>query len=361
MTSAIVVGGGISGIAAAGALATAPQPVPRIDVVDRGHRLGGRMAVRTLRHGPWAGHIVDLGASYFTVGRPEFGALVDDWLARGLARPWSDRFAVIGADGHLDVHEGPMRFAAPAGLRSLVESLAEALPADVRVRSAAEAGQLRRGTGDRWALDVSAVSGANAPADAEEPRAMPMGADVVGLCQPTSQALQLLRSSPANDDLAGLADACAPRRYEPLLSLVAQWPTRSWDAFSGCFVNGDPTIGFIADDGDRRGDGAAVLVAHSTPGFARPFLSDPDRATEQLVAAVRRLLDIGAPVTAEVKRWAAARPATDDGGGADGRFLLDPSGVGVAGDAFSQRPRIEAAWLSGRALGSALAALAAAS
>jgi len=46
---------------------------------------------------------------------------------------------------------------------------------------------------------------------------------------------------------------------------------------------------------------------------------------------------------------------------ADARFLLAPGGVGVAGDAFSQRPRIEAAWLSGRALGTALAALADAS
>ncbi len=356
MTSAIVVGGGISGIAAAGALASAPRPVGRIAVIDRGHRLGGRMAVRTLRSGPWAGHVVDLGASYFTVGRPEFGAVVDDWLASGLARPWSDEFSVISADGTRSSHPGPMRFAAPDGLRSLVEDLAAALPEEVSTRSASDAARLRRGAIRPWGIDVAPLAPDRAHHTPEH-----IEADVVALCQPTSQAADLLRASPSDAALTGLADACAPHRYEPLLALVAQWPHRTWDEFPGCFVNGDATIAFIADDGSRRGDGAAVLVAHSTSAFARGFLDDPSAAAEPLVAAVRRLLGVGAPVEVEVKRWGAARPATADGGGSDARFLLDPGGVGVAGDAFSQRPRIEAAWLSGRALGAALAALANAS
>lgn len=363
MTAAIVVGGGISGIAAAGALATAPRPVDRVAVLDRGRRLGGRMAVRTLRTGPWAGHIVDLGASYFTVGRPEFGAVVDDWLARGLARPWSEEFAVISTDGTLSIHRGPMRFAAPNGLRSLVEDLAAALPAGVAVRTDRNAAWLRRGAVRPWGLDAGPVTGGTSA----DPGAAAVGvdehieADVVALCQPTSQAADLLRESPNDPDLTGLADACARRRYEPLLALVAQWPQRSWEPFPGCFVNGDATIAFIADDGSRRGDGAAVLVAHSTAEFARGYLHEPNAAAEPLVAALRRLLDIDEPVAVEVKRWGAARPATDEVGSSDARFLLAPGGVGVAGDAFSQRPRIEAAWLSGRALGTALAALADAS
>ena len=46
--AAIVVGGGISGMAAAAALVE-DRPDRRVQVIDRGLRLGGRMAARTLR------------------------------------------------------------------------------------------------------------------------------------------------------------------------------------------------------------------------------------------------------------------------------------------------------------------------
>src|SRR3712207_1798371 len=81
------------------------------------------MSSRTLH-----GRAVDLGASYLTAqdGGP-FAAVVDDWVARGLARPWTDTFAVAGSDGIRETRTGPVRYAAPAGLRSLVADLAEGL------------------------------------------------------------------------------------------------------------------------------------------------------------------------------------------------------------------------------------------
>ena len=60
----LVVGGGVSGIACARALADSGRPVV---VRDRGYRLGGRMAVKTMGDRP-----VDVGASYFTVSVPAF-------------------------------------------------------------------------------------------------------------------------------------------------------------------------------------------------------------------------------------------------------------------------------------------------
>src|SRR5919199_3224902 len=91
----VVVGGGISGVACARALRAAGVPVR---VLDRGRRVGGRMALRRER---LAGveHIVDIGASYFTVSDPAFAAVVDDWRTRGLAREWTDTFTVLHADG----------------------------------------------------------------------------------------------------------------------------------------------------------------------------------------------------------------------------------------------------------------------
>jgi len=75
----IVVGAGISGVAAAREVKDAGLPVV---VVDRGRRIGGRMASRTIDGRP-----VDIGASYFTASDPAFTALVADWQQRGLAHP----------------------------------------------------------------------------------------------------------------------------------------------------------------------------------------------------------------------------------------------------------------------------------
>lgn len=333
----IVIGGGIGGMAAAASLA----PHGPVTVLDRGRRLGGRMASRTLRTGPWAGHVVDLGAAYLTVRRPEFAQVAEGWQNRGLLRPWTDTLAVADADGLTGTTTGLMRFVAPDGLRSLVEDLALHLPPNVNVRTAiAAVGVMSREHG--WRVLHGRVDSSHATVTQ---------ARTVAMCLPGPQAARLLPDGPT-----GLFSAAMSQRYDPVLSLVAQWPTRVWDAFAATFVNGDQVLASIADDGDRRGDGAAVLVAHSTPELAAAHLAEPDRALEPMVASVRRILRIAEePIVAQVKRWSYARAPQGPAGDADARFTLDPRGIGLAGDAFSANPRIEAAWASGRELGMALA------
>ncbi len=82
-----VVGAGLAGLACARALHDAGASVR---VLDRGRVPGGRLASRRLDDRP-----VDLGASYLTAEPgSRFAAVVDDWVARGLARPWTDTFRV---------------------------------------------------------------------------------------------------------------------------------------------------------------------------------------------------------------------------------------------------------------------------
>jgi protoporphyrinogen/coproporphyrinogen III oxidase len=76
MSSVVVVGGGISGLAAAYALATGPNP-PRITVLEGSPRLGGKLAGDVLEGVP-----VDLGAESVLARRPE---AVDLIKAVGLA------------------------------------------------------------------------------------------------------------------------------------------------------------------------------------------------------------------------------------------------------------------------------------
>ncbi len=291
-----VVGAGIAGIACARALTDAGQDVT---VLDRGRVPGGRMASRRL-----GGRYVDLGASYFTVSDPAFAEVVEDWRARGLAREWTATFDVY--DGSwCGPKSGPSRWAAPEGLRSLVTDLAHGLD----VRQQAEVAHVTQG----WE-----------------------GYDAVVLAMPDPQALAIL------DDPAVRA-LITDRAWDPVLVLAARWDKRVWD-WEGVFVNGSDVLDWVADDGARRGDGAPVLTAHSTPAFAGTRLAAPAAAAPELVAALEGL---GLPEPAEVlrvQRWTYAKPV-----GTRDALFGRVGAIGLCGDGWGAA-KVETAWRSGTAL-----------
>lgn len=307
MSDVVVVGAGLAGVACARELTAAGLDVR---VLDRGHRVGGRMASRRLWDRP-----TDLGASYLTASDPGFTAVVDDWAARGLAAPWTDTFAVLGEERRTST--GPVRWGAPRGLRSLVEDLADGLGVE-KVELA----------------DLSQLTGA------------------IVLAMPDPQAVRLCGDHPVARMLT--------REWEPVIAMAARWDARTWDGvsptgrFDGAFVNDDATIGWIADDGRRRGDDAPVLVVHSTPELAARHLADPTAAGPELVTALRRVMGLDEPADVHVHRWTFARPI----GEREASYALvdGPVGpVGVCGDGWGPKPKVETAWVSGTRLGRALA------
>ena len=222
-----VVGAGIAGAACAAALAGGGIEV---SLLDRGRAPGGRLASPELH-----GRRTDLGAAYFTVRDEQFGAVVADWTARGLVRPWTDTVAVLSPDGH-ERKAGPVRHAAPGGLRSLVRDL---LPED------ATAGR-----------EVASLS--------------ELDHDAVVLAMPDPQAARVLRTR--RGSLGRLRAGDRGRRR--LARAV-------WEDLEAAFVNNDPDITLIADDGARRGDGAPVLVVHTTAERARRHLGAPQRPSSR--------------------------------------------------------------------------------
>lgn len=296
-----VIGAGMSGAACAQALS---EHGIAVDVLERGRTGGGRMSSPTVRE-----RRVDLGAAYLTAKDESFSEVVDDWVRRSLARPWTDTFDVVSPDGR-DTSSGPVRYAAADGLRSLVRDL---LP-DVRYESHTDS------------VDV-------------------LDHDAVVLAMPDPQAARLI------------PDAFEWVDYEPVIAVAAGWPERCWDVSDAAFVNDDPDVSFIADDGARRGDGAPVLVVHTTAGRARRHLDRPDDAVAPALAAVRRLLGVAAgPTWTHVHRWTFAKPVGTHGDDAYG-LLTGGRPIGVCGDAWSPSgaPRVESAWLSGRRLAGAIA------
>jgi renalase len=283
----IVVGAGIAGLSCARELVDAGVPAR---VVERGRVVGGRLASKRID-----GRYADIGAAYLTADDPGFRGLLDTWRVAGLAHPWTDTFAVH-EDGKVSSATGPTRWAAPGGLRSLAEDLARE-------------------------LDVTLE---------HEVRELPSPADAVVLAMPGPQA-------------ARITDLGVPQEWSPVLAAVLTFAERGWDDFDGMFVNGHDVLATVCDDGSRRGDGAPVLVAHSTPDFARPYLDRPADAGGAMEKAVRDLL--GVP-SADVRmhRWTFAQPAPVDGG-----HFARKGNVYLCGDAFG-KPRVQTAWLSGRAV-----------
>lgn len=316
----LIVGAGLSGVAAAGSASGAGATVR---MFDRGRRIGGRMASRRLRDTGTAfdGRVVDYGASYFTVSDPGFREVVEAMIEDGVVRPWTDSFHVHNEGTMVGVRSGPMRYAAPGGLRTVVEFLARDLP-EVTTQTHVESVEV---SADR--VGVNGETG-----------------NALGLCMPQPQAERLLPSGTLPD--VGLT-------WEPVIAVTLVFEEKAWIDLDGVFVNDDPVLTWIADDGSRRGDGAPVLVAHVNPVFAAGHLDDPSGVLPQAIAATRRVLDIEPlPAWSWAHRWSLAKPmaALDDD------YWTHPElPLGLAGDAWAGGPRVEAAWLSGRALGSALA------
>ena len=295
-----IVGAGMTGAACATVLRAAGRPVR---ILERAHGPGGRMASPTLH-----GRRVDIGAGYFTVRDSGFAAVVDRWASAGLARPWTDTFTVLEPGQPPRSAGGPVRWAGPGGLRSLVRALLQ--PFDVQYEQN---------------VDV-----------------LPEG-DVV-LAMPDPQA-------------ARLVDVPDAVEYRPVITVVCGFDERSWPVSDAAFVNDHPDLAFVADDGARRGDGAAVLVVHSTAAVANRYLTDPERAVEPVVAGLTELLGTPAPRWTHVHRWTFAQPD----GRHDATFGVVPQGtrsVYLGGDQWCPdgSPRVESAWRSGTDLAEAILA-----
>jgi predicted NAD/FAD-dependent oxidoreductase len=185
-----------------------------------------------------------------------------------------------------------MRWSAPGGLRGLAASLATGLEI-------------------AYGVDVTELP----------------DAQYVVLAMPGPEALRIAELPEARD-----------QEWEPVLTAVLTYPSRSWDDFGGAFVNDHPVLATVCDDGARRGDGAPVLVAHSTPRFARER-----REHAAVVEAVGELLGIGSSPRAEFHLWPYAQPRPRPGD------FARSGNVYLCGDAFG-RPRVQTAWLSGRAV-----------
>jgi predicted NAD/FAD-dependent oxidoreductase len=177
--------------------------------------------------------------------------------------------------------------------------------------------------------------------------------DELVLATPPRQAAELL------SDLAGPARDAAERlsgALLPSLCAMAAFAAPLEGAAGGMFVVGDDVLGWAAHDGGKpRRGGAPTYVLH---GAAEWSLANYQRPEEQfakeLLAAFGRALGrataLPAPVHLVGHRWGYALA---DGEPPTSPFVLEPSGLGLCGDALGGG-RVEGAFVSGVELADAL-------
>lgn len=321
-----VIGAGVAGLACAQALR---ERGAEVSVFEKDEVPGGRAATLIEDCGPY-----DPGAQYFTAHSARFVAAVEQWQAAGLVERWRGRIVAFTNGAVEDKTESAERFVAVPGMRRLGVALAQGL--DVRYRQ--PIGRLQRRDG-AWHLAAEGATELLGPFDA------------VCTALPSPAAAALL------DGHTPLAEWARTVGWDAGWSVMLALGHRTGVDFAGAFVNDDPILGWAALDSakPRRGQVEGVAerwVLHAKPAWARRYIEMDEAAAARWLARafsarVRRNL---VPIKARALRWRCALPLNP----LPQRYLWDPERqLGMAGD-WCDGPRIEGAFLSGRALADAI-------
>ncbi|BCS31179.1 hypothetical protein TBR22_A03790 [Luteitalea sp. TBR-22] len=316
-----IVGAGMAGLSCGLRLREAGF---QVTVLDKGRGPGGRTSTRR------AAVPFDHGAQYFTARDAAFQAAVGDWMARGVVAEWTPR--MVAFDGPADPRASSdlPRFVGVPGMNAMAIDMAARL--DVRTSVTVSALDRR---GDGWYLATVADE--------------PLGPfDAVVLTAPPPQTATLLAAHPF---VAALRDV----EMAPCWAAMTSWADEVDVAFDAAFVNDGP-LSWVARDGSKPGrPHPHAWVLHASPAWSRAHLEEtPDEVLPRLLQAFEALARRPLPALAfsAAHRWRYAsvpRPLEQT-------HLWDrQAGIGVAGD-WCGGPRVEGAWLSGRALADAMLA-----
>ncbi|NMW31818.1 NAD(P)-binding protein [Altererythrobacter sp. RZ02] len=307
-----IVGAGMAGLACATELNK--QGIPTV-LFDKGRGPGGRMATRRAEHD---GEMLffDHGAQYFTAHDSTFTATIGKWLARGVVANWpaAGENAYVGIPGM----NGP--------LKHMAKSL------DVR-----------------WGTRITQVRSENAGWLLEHDG----GAEKVSHCVcaiPAEQTADLL--SDVMPDMARFADGVVS---DPCWTVMAAFD-RTLPIDTDTIWAPKADVSWASRNSakpDRSGPESWVIQASAV--YSREHLEDDAAvAAPKLLARFFEEAGITAvtPTYLTAHRWRYSMPRPN----ATPRVLWDEKRrIGAAGD-WLVKPKVEGAWLSGRAMAEAVVA-----
>jgi len=319
----LIIGAGIAGLSAARRLREAGVAADEIKVVDKGRGVGGRMASRRLET-PAGTARFDHGAQFFTTRSNAFSQAVASAVEAGAVVEWTRGFG-SEADGH-------PRWRGRDGMTSLCKWLAS------------DAG-LQPELGCRI-LDLAA-----------ELESSPV--DAVIHTAPVPQALATLSVAgllPTPD----LATRLATVAYKPTIAVLLA-PTvdpTGMPSHGGCQFVDHPGLAFVADNRAKGVSAQPSVTVHLSNELSAALwdATDAEIIDRALTLAADELGDAGDPtglLASQVQRWRYAGPV---------EVWPEPTVVwgtapcvALAGEAFAG-PKVEGAFLSGRAAAEAVLA-----
>ena len=322
-TPIVIVGAGLSGLVAARTLLDEGH---RTLVVDKARSVGGRLATRQI--GPAT---LDHGAQFFTVRSDEFRHHVDSWIDAGIVESWCEGFDQI---------DGYPRYRVNGGMSQLARHLAIGLDVVARVRA-----QSIIFDGEGWV--VSYDGGSRVP----------------------DQASGLISTAPVPETLAVLAsggvglgqhrDGLEALRYHRVIALLVTTAASPDLGHAGALQQPDhPTFSFVADNAQKGISATPALTFHTSHELSAELWDLDDAAIQaRLVPEAATVAGVSPDDFGDVqiKKWRYSGPVVPW----PERCLMlreDPAPLVMAGDAFGG-PKVEGAFLSGRAAGIAVADL----
>jgi predicted NAD/FAD-dependent oxidoreductase len=320
-----VIGAGIAGLNCARKLHAADVAVT---VFEKSRGLGGRVATRRLNSGVSFDH----GAQYFTARDEMFLAQVNQWCAAGTAALWQGRIVSLNHGTCTELSGNENRYVGVPTMNAIAKSLATGL--DVRTNTTV---QTIRHSDGKWHLRDAAGTDFGPY-------------DMLVSTAPPPQTLSLFGScSPM------LAETISKVTMAPCWAVMVQMHKPIELPFDAAFVNNSPLSWIARNSCKPKRDATDCWVLHASASWSRRHLEEsPDAVAgalvEQFWEATRTTPQ--APQLVAAHRWRYALPEEP----LSERYVVDQRRtLGVCGD-WCGGPRVEGAFLSGRALAESLLA-----
>lgn len=303
-----VIGAGVSGISASETLLKAGFEV---SLFDQGKAPGGRLGLRTLKLPPNENRNIDVGAAYFTARDPLFEEKVNEWISVELAFEWKEDFQVIENNQRI-TKPGPKRYVVRNGIKNLIFFELEKISNEINFFKDVKVESLT--------LDENRVIVNKSEFDAAV------------LAMPAPQAAKIVFGEELKNELNKV-------KFNPVL--VAWVALGDLAEFGGIFVNNDPEVSLLVNEGNKQGDGAKILTIYSSHEFASNEINNQEKAKEMLIEKAKKLLgNTSEVIESGIMRWTLAQPEFSP------RPRLSDNLV-IVGDAYAENPKIENAWLDG--------------
>lgn len=311
-----IIGAGIAGLSAAGALVAAGQ---RVHLFEKSKGPGGRMASKRSDAGS-----LDMGAQYFTARDRRFVAQLQQWQAQGCAGEWAPVLYQSRGGQLSPSPDEQTRWVGVPRMSALTRAMIDDFPAVYGCRVT----EVFRGK-HYWHL-----------LDAEGASHGPFSHVVCAV--PAPQAAALLSAAPK------LAAVAAGVKMDPTWAVALGFDTPLDTRLQGCFVQDSP-LDWLARDRSKPGRESDLdtWVLHATSEWSRQHIDlSREAVVEHLHGAFAELIGcaVPAPSFSLAHRWLYARPAGSHEWGA----LADADlGLYICGD-WCLSGRVEGAWLSGQ-------------